>query len=309
MEYPCKIGSREPADIEKISNAYSFEEAPHEFIVAVADETAKCYATQVKDYYMPAQLIILGYHDLTNGRKSRERARMDWALTEYERVSEFYKSCFKGLTAYRVIGYPAKIMTTPPFINPLGLGAESFNNPFRLGGLYVTEILEKGAQDEYVSGLIEEFLKPQVLHSDILGDLELDRRCGVFKGVCGWLGNSIGIRIAADDSRIDVNKQIKSLESLVRDSARWDGELRAFAAKDLTDTANEWLADYNYDAEEKLPPVTEADFARRIVLSSIHLSGETAFEAYFDDDGMFAGHTVTVSADTENGAVSADLMG
>ena len=77
----------------------------------------------------------------------------------------------------------------------------------------------------------------------------------------------------------------------------------------MTVSANEWLADHNYDAEEKRPPITEEAFAKRLVLSGILTYGGTEFTAYLDDGDMFFGHTIEVDADIEKGVESADLMG
>ncbi|MCR5817458.1 MAG: DUF2262 domain-containing protein [Ruminococcus sp.] len=308
MECPCKIGSHELTDIKKIEKEFHFEDAPHEILVATGDEKAFCHSMGNANEYSPAKLIILGYHDLTADKKSAERSRMDWFLTEEERVSESYKACFENLTVYRVTGFPAKVLTEPPYDNPLDMAAEAFNNPFRLGGIYVSEIIEKGAEDEFTQGLIDSFLAPKELNSDTLGAFTYNSRREMFEGECEWLGERVTLSFYASSDDKESAEKLKQLERLWADREKWDSELRRFAAKDMTAAANEWLDDKNHGAEVKEPPITEEDFGRRIKLRSIHMDDGTGVSAYFDDD-MFSVHTVAVEADLEAGCSSTEIMG
>ncbi|MBR6337278.1 MAG: DUF2262 domain-containing protein [Ruminococcus sp.] len=309
MGYPCRIGSHEPADIQKIEKEFHFEDAPHEIFVAVGDEEAFCHSMGNGNEYSPAKLIILGYHDVTNGRQSAERSRMDWFLTEEERVSESYKAYFEKLTVYKVMGYPAKELTEPPYDNPLDLKAEAFNNPFRLGGIYVAEILEKGAEDGFTRGLIDTFLTPKQLHSDTLGELTYQSRREMFECECEWLGKRVTLSFYAGSGGKECIDKLRQLEQIWADLEKWDRALREFAAKDMTAGANEWLADKDPEDGVKEPPITEESFMRRITLSSIHLNDGAGFTAYFDDDDMFSGHTIAVEADLKAGCSSTEIMG
>ena len=83
--------------------------------------------------------------------------------------------------------------------------------------------------------------------------------------------------------------------------------MREFAAKKLTELANEWLAE---DEENKAAePFTEETFAKRITLSELTITSGGGFTAYYNDDAMFWGHTVEVSGSLKKGITYTNLAG
>jgi len=75
-----------------------------------------------------------------------------------------------------------------------------------------------------------------------------------------------------------------------------------FAANELTDLAIDWSDvndndEHNYDEN----PITKDEFARRIKLQSISLSPNNNYTFWFDDDGLFFGHDVSVDGNIETG--------
>lgn len=296
--YPYKLGfGALPARFGE-----DFEPQQHEYLVAAGGGgTTGTGIVGREDNPPMAMAHTLGYIELDTGRKHGTRSDVRWDVPEEEFKSRAYRRHFEEGVIYRVKGFPAK-------------NRETLQTEYARGVIYVTEVLGAYFAEPFLLGLIEEYNKPVTLRSDILGEITLDKRRDVFEGRCDWLGTEVRMRFYGD-GKDSPAENVKRLERLWLDRERWDVELRVFAAKDLTDTANEWLDDYNYDAEEKLPPVTEEEFARRLTLESVCLYDGGKFEAYFDDGGMngvhamFAGHTVTVSADMEKGAESAELMG
>lgn len=86
---------------------------------------------------------------------------------------------------------------------------------------------------------------------------------------------------------------------------RWDSDMRAFAARQLTELACDWRE----SADEEVPEITEESFARRIELRSIAMDADGSFSAYFDDDDMFFGHCVVVYGTLVDGVTSAEMAG
>ncbi|AWI08541.1 DUF2262 domain-containing protein [Ereboglobus luteus] len=80
-------------------------------------------------------------------------------------------------------------------------------------------------------------------------------------------------------------------------------ELRAFAAKELCSLYNDtWL-------DESIGTVDEKRFAHMLTNPSIHLFDEVgASVVYFDDAGLFAGHSIEVSVE-DGTPTSADIIG
>ena len=86
--------------------------------------------------------------------------------------------------------------------------------------------------------------------------------------------------------------------------------LRAMAAQKLTAQANEWLADNDQtDRDPEKDPITEDEFARRILLTEFTVSPGGRFTAWYEDDDMFWGHVVTVDGTLKKGPVDSDIQG
>ena len=86
--------------------------------------------------------------------------------------------------------------------------------------------------------------------------------------------------------------------------------LRAMAAQKLTAQANEWLADNDQtDREAEKDPITEDEFARRILLTEFTVSPGGRFTAWYEDDDMFWGHVITVDGTLKKGPVDAEIQG
>ena len=294
MEYPCRIGMEKiPEDIMT-----RFEGEAHEYLIAAGGGNTSASRPKGQEYW-GASAPILGNIDLTNGKKSSQKASAQWALTEGEYESRGYFEYFKQGVIYKVKGLPPKLMEGDSF----------FNNPFRMGGVYVLEILEKGVQDEFLQGLIDEFNKPVVIHSKLFGDMTLDRSYGWFEGSGNWLGETVDVDISCEDEN-DAKKLLPKLEEMFENAERWDKDIRTFAAGELTELANDWLDAENEDEDgEQLPEITEEDFARRIKIVSIELDEDAEFTVFFDDDNMFLRHSVVVYGDLENGPNEANMEG
>ena len=93
--------------------------------------------------------------------------------------------------------------------------------------------------------------------------------------------------------------------AIVAEQDRWDRDMRASAARELTELACEWRE----SADEEVPELTEESFARRIELRSIAMDADGSFSAYFDDDDMFFGHCVTAYGTLTEGVTAANMEG
>ena len=187
-------------------------------------------------------------------------------------------------------------------------GDSFFNNPFRMGGVYVLEILEKGVQNEFLQGLIDKYTKPVSISSKVFGKMTLDKQLGWYEGKADWLGERISVYISCEE-KSEAQKTLKKLEEMYSQAQKWDKEFRECAAKELTELANDWLMDSVEDDEEQPTEITRSDFARRIKIESIELDDEGEFTVFFGDDDMFRGHSVVVYGSLENGAEEAQMEG
>ena len=100
------------------------------------------------------------------------------------------------------------------------------------------------------------------------------------------------------------------MKKLLADQEVWDKSLRTLAAQKLTTLANEWLADNDQtDRNPKKDPITEEEFARRILLTEFTVSPGGSFTAWYEDDDMFWGHVITVEGTLKKGPLRADMQG
>ena len=99
-------------------------------------------------------------------------------------------------------------------------------------------------------------------------------------------------------------------KKLLAEQEAWDKSLRAMPAQKLTTQANEWLADNDQtDRDPEKDPITEDEFARRILLTEFTVSPGGRFTAWYEDDDMFWGHVITVDGTLKKGPVDADIQG
>ena len=86
--------------------------------------------------------------------------------------------------------------------------------------------------------------------------------------------------------------------------------MRELAAKNLTELANNWLSQDEESARDpETAPITEEEFAQRILLTEVSVSPGGRFTAWYEDDDMFWGHVITVDGTLKKGPVDADIQG
>ena len=139
-----------------------------------------------------------------------------------------------------------------------------------------------------------------------LGELTLDKDYDTFEGEILWRGEQICLSLEVDAANEDSwTAARRAMKAMSAEQGRWDRDMRAFAARELTQLACEWRE----SADEEVPEITEGSFARRIELRSIVMDAEGSFSAYFDDDDMFFGHCVVVYGTVADGVASAVMAG
>ena len=139
-----------------------------------------------------------------------------------------------------------------------------------------------------------------------MGELTLDKDYDTFEGAIPWRDEDIDISLEVDSSSEDTwTAAVRAMKQMVADQDAWDRDMRAFAARELTQLACEWRE----SADEEVPEITEESFAQRLDLTSIAMDPDGSFSAYFDDDDMFFGHCVVVYGTLVDGVASAVMAG
>lgn len=245
------------------------------------------------DNFWSAHTCALAMADVQTGQVISDRCYLNWPLTDKEREAGEYSNRFAKGKVYR--------------IKVRGWKGTALNEP----QWYVTEVLEEDVPCPALEDIWAEYIKPILLEDEVLGTLTLNREMSTFEGTCKWMGKEVRLSLDVDMKRkASWTRAANVMKKLVTDQEAWDKSLRAMAARTLTAQANEWLAD-NDQTERNLEkdPITEEEFARRILLTEFSVSPGGRFTAWYEDDDMFWDHVITVDGTLKKGPVDADIQG
>lgn len=153
-------------------------------------------------------------------------------------------------------------------------------------------------------------LNTPVVHRDgVLGDLTWVRRFGWYEGRPRWnsrwgglLGKRVRLHLESESPEVP-QRALETARSLWADSAAWERRAKEFIAAEMLELKNgTWLKDDErpFDAER---------FMRRLRLDSIHVGSGDALEFWFDDGGLFWGHSIRVQANANGGFQKATIEG
>ena len=196
--------------------------------------------------------------------------------------------------------YRLKARKKIPYEIPEGVTASSQNE------FLIVEVLEENSSCPALKEVLAEYRRPVVVADEELGELTLDKDYDTFEGEILWRGEQICLSLEVDAADEDTwTAAVQAMRQMVADQAAWDRDMRAFAARELTQLACEWRESVG----EEVPEITEGSFARRIELRSIAMDAEGSFSAYFDDDDMFFGHCVVVYGTVADGVASVEMAG
>lgn len=238
---------------------------------------------------------FIAYVDCQTGALHTGDGRIVYPVSDEEHGAGGILDRFRREAVYRL-----KARKRIPHKIPEGVTASSQNQ------FLIVEVLEEDAPCPALEEVLAEYRRPVVLNDEELGELSLDKDLDMFEGGISWRGEDIDISLEVDSSSEDTwTAAVAAMKQMMTDQDRWDRDMRAFAARELTQLACEWRE----SADEEVPEITEESFAQRIELTSIAMDPDGSFSAYFDDDDMFFGHCVVVYGTLADGVASAVMAG
>ena len=269
----------------------TFEDEARELLVLLAGSSGGAK----RNGFWEAAHSYLAYVDCETGNLCADAGRLVYPVSDEDNAAGNVLGRFRDEEIYRVTARK-KI----PQELPEGMSASSQNR------LLVVEVLEENPPCPALDEILVEYRKPVVLNDEELGELSLDKDLDMFEGGISWRGEDIDISLEVDSSSEDTwTAAVAAMKQMMTDQDRWDRDMRAFAARELTELACDWRE----SADEEVPEITEESFAQRIELTSIAMDPDGSFSAYFDDDDMFFGHCVVVYGSLTDGAASAEMAG
>ena len=269
----------------------SFEEEAKEILVLLAGGSG----AGKRNGFWDVSHYFLAYVDCVTGALHVNQGRLVYPLSDEQYAAGNVLGRFPEQVIYRVKARKKKSEEVPE-----GMTA-SWRNQF-----LIVEILEEDAACLELEEVLAEYLRPVVLTDEVLGELTLNKDLDLFDGDVSWRGERISVSLEVDSGCKETWKQaVQAMKTMLADQERWDRDMRAFAARELTELACEWRD----SADEDVPEITEESFVQRIELTSIAMDPDGSFSAYFDDDDMFFGHCVTVYGTLADGVTAANMEG
>lgn len=269
----------------------TFEEEAKEILVLLAGGSG---AGKMNGFWDVSHYFI-AYVDCQTGALHTGDGRIVYPVSDEESDAGGILDRFRREAVYRL-----KARKRIPHKIPEGVTASSQNQ------FLIVEVLEENSPCPALEEVLAEYCRPVVVTDEVLGELTLDKDLDTFEGEVLWRGEQIFLVLevdAADEGTwADARRAMKVM---LAEQDRWDRDMRASAARELTELACEWRE----SADEEVPEITEESFARRIELRSIAMDADGSFSAYFDDDDMFFGHCVTAYGTLTDGVTAANMEG
>ena len=238
---------------------------------------------------------FIAYVDCQTGALHTGDGRIAYPVSDEEHDAGGILDRFRREGVYRL-----KARKKIPHEVPEGVTASSQNQ------FLIVEVLEEDTPSPALEEVLAEYLRPVVVVDEVLGELTLDKDLDMFEGEVLWRGEQICVSLEFDAANEDTWADARrAMKAMLADQERWDRDMRAFAARELTELACEWRE----SADEEVPEITEESFAQRIELRTIAMDADGSFSAYFDDDDMFFGHCVTAYGTLTDGVTAANMEG
>lgn len=269
----------------------TFEDEAKEILVLLAGGSG----AGKRNGFWDVSHYFIAYVDCQTGALHTGDGRIVYPVSDEEHDAGGILDGFRREAVYRL-----KARKRIPHKIPEGVTASSQNQ------FLIVEVLEEDAPCPALEEVLAEYRRPVVLNDEELGELSLDKDLDMFEGGISWRGEDIDISLEVDSSSEDTwTAAVAAMKQMMTDRDRWDRDMRAFAARELTELACDWRE----SADEDVPEITEESFAQRIELASIAMEPDGSFSAYFDDDDMFFGHCVVVYGTLADGVASAEMAG
>lgn len=172
--------------------------------------------------------------------------------------------------------------------------------------MMLVKVLETFYQDDELEGILQESLKPVYYHDEVLGQFELIKSVKIFEKEIPWAGEEGRLSFDWYEVPDKMKSALETSYALFEQQRKWSQKVKAYAAEELTELANDWLQD---DEETEINEITKKMFMEFMKLSAICVYPEGDFEIYYSDGDMFWGHSIIVYGNINGEMESAEIAG
>ncbi|MCZ8519750.1 MULTISPECIES: DUF2262 domain-containing protein [Paenibacillus] len=170
--------------------------------------------------------------------------------------------------------------------------------------LMFIEVLDPSYQDNELNVVLEESFKPVFYHDEILGPFELDKSIDLFEKEVQFDGGRVELYFEWQSDENQMKLALQTAYSLFGDQEGWNKRLKAYAADELLDLANDWL---EQDDEPQYEEITQEIFINSIKIWTISVYPEGNFTVYYSDGDLFGGHSICVTGNISGELESAHI--
>lgn len=249
-----------------------------------------------KGKFWEMTVVTLGIMFCDTGEVSTKEVRLDWPVTDEDRNGEKGWGRFRNeqicrLKIRRMKEEWAKDLVARPWC--------------------ISEVIKPYEDCPELLAILDERNKPVIIEDKVLGILQLNRDFDIFEGAVSWCSMEVILSLEVNpESKSSWSRARTAAKKLVVDMENWNKSMREFAANELTQLANDWLAqDEENSRDAKKNPITEEEFAQRISMTELTVTSGGSFTAFFDCDEMFADHAVTIYGSLKKGIIGTNIEG
>ena len=269
----------------KYGNKY--EEEVQEMLILTGENLGgACSLT--RGIWIPSANFLAGA-DTESGEINSGEGELFWLAEEKDRDGWIFD--LEPLTIYHIKCRKRKAEKNKE-------NADMFLNKYML-----VEVVGRNLQNEGLLNVLSDYRKPVFIEDGQCGRFELERVYGCFSAVVPWNGGECNVSLDYDGKDIETAKKaLAAFKEIYADIARWDRDFRDFAARKLTELANDWQPGGG-------ATISEENFSNRILISEFSIDEDGEYTVYYDDDDMFYGHVILVTGSLKEGMTSAEIAG
>lgn len=233
-----------------------------------------------------ANAELIAYIDCATNELHKTKTKIEWLVT----AEDSKKNFIYNIEKYHIYHLKVKEADSDNFL--------------------LIDVLERDLENELLKETLKECEQKAaiVIEEPDLGKFILDKNLKAFLSKMDWLNPKKQIDISlniGENTRIKALKKVGAffvtLEKLLTNKKEWDKKLKAYAAENLVDLANELRK--NLKGMFKFIKIWKWRFIGKIELISLAINPNGEFVATFDDKKLFVGHKIVV-----NGNINGELL-
>lgn len=178
-----------------------------------------------------------------------------------------------------------------------------FTEEFEIGAqALLEEVIDYNYSDDELVKFRDYLEKPLVIIAPNVGKMTYDRKLNWFSGSKFVFPRKVEITLSPKSE--DTPEELyPKLEAVAKNLGKLNRSAKRFASDSLLELKNSGWVENWY---ERVNPLL---FKLRMSLNSVSINDDNTFEFWYNDGGLFYGHSIKVFANKENEFINCDIVG